>query len=138
MGEGDLLLSANGTEIVRYFGRKLKIIVPKQIEVFGESCLQECTLLEQVYFWQESKLRRICNFALSKRRPLKSISIPASVEEIGDAAFKDCVGLEPCEIPEDSVLKMLITDIILHSENCCNNRRERFHNVQRIGIMRVC
>jgi hypothetical protein len=38
---------------------------------------------------------------------LKSISIPASVEEIEDAAFKDCVELESCEIPENSILKKI-------------------------------
>jgi hypothetical protein len=40
-------------------------------------------------------------------RSLKSISIPAYVEEIEDAAFKDCIELESCEIPEDSILEWI-------------------------------
>jgi hypothetical protein len=40
--EGDRLLTPNGTEMVRYFGRELKLIVPGQVEVLGESCLEKC------------------------------------------------------------------------------------------------
>jgi hypothetical protein len=62
--EGDLLLAANRTEIVRYFGRGLKIIVLEKVEVLGESCLKECNLAEQVVFEEGSKLQRICKSAL--------------------------------------------------------------------------
>jgi hypothetical protein len=102
--EGNLLLTANGTVIVRYFGREPRMIVSKHVEVFGESCFESCDMVEQIVFEEESKLRRICKSALSACHSLKSISIPASVEEIEDAAFKDCTELESCEIPENSIL----------------------------------
>jgi hypothetical protein len=105
--EGNLLLTGNGTEIVRYFGRELKLIVPRQIEVLGESCLEQCPLIARVVFEEGSRLRRICKSALFHCCSLKSISIPASVEQIDDAAFTDCHELESCDIPEDSILKRI-------------------------------
>jgi hypothetical protein len=101
--EGDLLLTANGTEIVRYFGRELKIVVPMEVEVLGNRVLK----IEQIAFEEGSKLRKICRSALSNCCLLKSISIPVPVEEIDNAAFNYCAELESCEIPEGSIVSRI-------------------------------
>jgi hypothetical protein len=39
--EGDLLLTADGAEIVRYFGREFNVIVPAKVEVLRKSYIEE-------------------------------------------------------------------------------------------------
>jgi hypothetical protein len=105
--ETNLLLRSDGTEIVRYFGPELEVIVPAKVEIFRKSCFEECTHVEQILFETDSKLRRICRSALSKCTSLMSISITASVYVIEEAAFNNCNGMESCTIPENANLQRI-------------------------------
>jgi hypothetical protein len=80
--EGDLLLTSDGCELVRYFGRELEVVVPSKVDVLGPSCFEECDEVEGIHFENGSQLRRISRCALTNCSSLRSISIPASVEMI--------------------------------------------------------
>jgi hypothetical protein len=96
--KGHLLLTSRGTEIVRYFGRELEVIVPKKVEILQRSCFEACHHVERVRFEKASKLRRMGRSAISTCSSLQTISIPASVEVIEEEAFIWCTGLEACLI----------------------------------------
>jgi hypothetical protein len=57
-----------------------------------------------VVFESGSKLRHVGPSAFTYCEFLTSIAIPASVEIIGEASFKQCGGLEECLISNDAVL----------------------------------
>jgi hypothetical protein len=102
-----LLLTANGTEIVRYFGRELRVVVPKEVQIIGKSCFEGCNRLKRILFEEGSKLRRIDRAALSHCDSLRSIAIPESVKVVEEAAFKDCAELESCSISDSATLETI-------------------------------
>jgi hypothetical protein len=104
MIEGNLLLTSNGTQIVRYFGRECEVLVPNTVEVLRKSCFESSNFLEAVVFESGSKLIAVGSFAVSQCESLTSIIIPTSVEIIEESAFKDCCGLDYCLFDESSVL----------------------------------
>jgi hypothetical protein len=59
--------------------------------------------VERVVFEPGSKLKQIDQSAFSGCEFLTSIAIPASVETIGDFAFRKCDGLEECLMNNDAV-----------------------------------
>jgi hypothetical protein len=104
MIDRNMLMTSDGTSIVRYFGSERKVHVPKTVEVLGKSCFESCNQLEGLFFESGSKLRQIGRSALSGCELLTSIVIPASVEVIDDSAFKKCDGLEECLLDENGLL----------------------------------
>jgi hypothetical protein len=107
MVEGNLLMTSNGTEIVRYFGREVEVLVPKKVETLRKSCFEGSHCVERVVFEDESRLLRICRSALAYCSSLRSISLPASVEVIEEAAFELSTGLESCLIEENAHLQRI-------------------------------
>jgi hypothetical protein len=103
--EGNLLTTADGKEIVRYFGRGRKVIVPVKVELLGKSCFESCDHAERVIFENGSKLRTIGPSALSRCEFLGSVALPDSVVRIEESAFKKCDGLEECLIGEKSIVE---------------------------------
>jgi hypothetical protein len=102
--EGALLTTADGREIVRYFGREREVIVPKTVEVLRKSCFESINSFERVVFENGSKLRQIGSSAFSNCEFLTSIMVPGSVEIIGESAFRKCDGLEQCLMDRDAAL----------------------------------
>jgi hypothetical protein len=100
----DLLTTADGTKIVRYFGRGRDVTVPKTAEILGKSCFESSNYLESLVFENGSKLRQIGPSAFSGCEFLTTIAIPISVEVIDKSAFSGCHGLEECLLDEDSIL----------------------------------
>jgi hypothetical protein len=117
--EGNLLLTSDGTEIVRFFGQVLEIKVPAKVVILRKSCFEECDQVETILFENGSKLRRICRSALSNCSSLRSLSIPASVEIIEENALKGCTGLESCLIAENGRLVGMETEAF---SECCSLR----------------
>jgi hypothetical protein len=105
--EGNLLLTADMTKVVRFFGRELEAVVPGKVEIVGKSSFEECRQVERILFENESKLRIICRSALSNCTSLRNISIPASVEVIDEAALTGCNELESCLIAESANLRRI-------------------------------
>jgi hypothetical protein len=104
MVQGTMLTTADGTEIVRYFGTRREVIVLKSAEVLGKSCFESCPHIERVVFETGSQLRRICRSALSDCAFLTSIAIPATVNVIEESAFRSCCGLEECLMEQSALL----------------------------------
>jgi hypothetical protein len=102
--DGNLLLTSDGTEIVRYFGLDPGIVVGKKVKVLGKSCFEGCDRLDRIYFEVDSELERIGTAALRNCSSLSSISIPASVRLFEEGSFEGCDELESCMIDEDSLL----------------------------------
>jgi hypothetical protein len=99
-----MLLTGEGSEIVRYFGVGCEIVVAVNVRVLSKSCFEQCRNLESIVFDPESKLTRIGRSAIAGCELLTSVEIPASVEVIEASAFKGCQGLEYCSMDEKSVL----------------------------------
>lgn len=64
-----------------------KIIIPDTVKTIGNNAFMESFYLEEVEFGSGSQLELIAQEAFRDCRFLKSITIPASVETIGVAAF---------------------------------------------------
>jgi hypothetical protein len=117
--EGHLLMTSDGTKLVRYFGRKLEVKVPVSVEILGNSCFERCDEVARVVFETGSHLVRICRSALCKCTSVTGIEIPASVEVIEEAAFKGCRGLESCVIAGNSSLVRIEKEAF---SKCCSLR----------------
>jgi hypothetical protein len=101
---GNTLVTSDGTEIVRSFGDEREIFVGSEVEVLQKLCFESSRHLTKLIFESVSKLRKICRSALSDCDSLRRIVVPASVTEIEESAFKDCIGLEECSIHKDGML----------------------------------
>jgi hypothetical protein len=121
--EGNLLTTADGTQIVRHFGREREVIIPKTVEILGRSCFELCNHFERVVFENGSRLRQIDRSAFSGCGFLTRMAIPASVESIRESAFKKCDGLEEFLMDEDGVLVKLGKEAFA---DCCSLRSFRF------------
>jgi hypothetical protein len=102
--EGNLLLTFDGTEIVRYFGLDREIVVGNKVEVLGKSCFEGCKHLDRIDFEIGSELERIGSAALRDCIALASIDIPATVTIIEEGSFEECEGLESCSLDRNSIL----------------------------------
>nr|WP_321303965.1 leucine-rich repeat protein [uncultured Sphaerochaeta sp.] len=102
------------------------IRVPNYITTLDDSAFENWTELEVVIFDEGSNLKKIGKKAFSNTKKLKSISIPDSVIEIGDAAFKGSL-IEECIITNDSELstigKQAFYSTNIKSINLPNNLR---------------
>jgi hypothetical protein len=101
---GNTLLTSDGTEIVRSFGLKREIIVGSEVGVLQKSCFELLECLTELSIENESILRKISRSALSGCDSLRSIVLPASVIEIEEFAFAECIGLESCSVHKDAML----------------------------------
>jgi hypothetical protein len=102
--EGSLLVTSDGTEIVRSFGQDRQIVVGKKVKVLGKSCFEACKLLDKIDFEVGSELERIDPAVLHDCVSLEIVAIPASVAIIGESSFEGCTELGSCLIPRDSKL----------------------------------
>ena len=74
------------------------ILVPKSVREIQESAFNNCQQLRRVVFVKGSTMTRIGNSAFGYCNNLKSIALPAGLEEIGKCAFV-CSGLENVTVP---------------------------------------
>jgi hypothetical protein len=102
--EGNLLVTSDGTQIVRYFGMDREITVGRRIRVLGKSCFEGCKHLDRINSEIGSELERIGEAALRGCESLTVIEIPDSVERIEGASFEGCVELDSCLISQNSSL----------------------------------
>jgi hypothetical protein len=86
---GYFLINLTATSVVRYFGNRQAISLKSEIE----SLCTEYFTPSSLIFEPGSKLRRIEAHAFANCSELKSISIPASVESLGEECFAYCNSL---------------------------------------------
>jgi hypothetical protein len=105
--ERSLLVTSDGTEIVRYFGLDRESFVGKQVRFLRKSYFAGCKHVDRVDFEIGSELERIDCAALRDCVSLIEIDFPRSVEIIGEASFERCTELDSCLIDQDSSLVMI-------------------------------
>jgi hypothetical protein len=102
--EGNLLVTSDGTEIVRCFGLGREAVISKKVKFLRKSCFEGCRQIDQIDFEIGSELERIGPAAVRDCESLPSIHIPSSVTILSESAFEGCRELESCLIDEDSSL----------------------------------
>jgi hypothetical protein len=102
--EGSLLVTSDGTEIVRSFGQDREIVVGKKVKVLRKSCCEACQHLDKIDFEVGSELERIDRAALRDCISLEIVAIPASVAIIDESSFEGCTELGSCLMANDSSL----------------------------------
>jgi hypothetical protein len=65
------------------------VTVPASVEILGDRCFEYCCDLATVTFEEKSRLRKIGEGAFASSR-IRSITIPASVDEMDGSAFAHC------------------------------------------------
>jgi hypothetical protein len=105
--EGNLLVTPDGTEIVRCFGLDREIVVGNKVKVLGKSCFEGCGHLDRIDFEIGSELERIGPAALRGCESLVRIAIPPSVTIIEKTSFEGCDSLESCLMYDNSSLVMI-------------------------------
>jgi hypothetical protein len=86
---GDCLINVPASSVVRYFGDQEAIALTGDLKSLCTGYFSPSSLT----FEPGSKLSRIEDHAFSHCSILKSISIPASVESLGDQCFYECSSL---------------------------------------------
>ena len=74
---GQMLLSADGTEFIAYWGENSEVTIPEGVQSIGDSAFEYCN-------------------------SLTSLTLPSSLQSIGDCAFYDCDSLSTLYIPTDT------------------------------------
>lgn len=92
-------------------------MIPSHVKIIDESSFSHCSLLEKVYFSNDSELQTIKNGAFSYSK-IESILIPKHVTKINDGAFSFCMNLKIIQIAENSELKTFSESNIDVSSSC--------------------
>jgi hypothetical protein len=74
------------------------------IEILGEECLSNCFSLSELTFEAGSRIRQLGRAPFAGSSLLKSIRVPAKVENIPDCCFAQCTGLVDISFEADSKL----------------------------------
>jgi hypothetical protein len=101
----DILCSRDSRTIVRCFLERGTVEVPAHIEVIGRDAFER-RFLGPVIFASGSRLREIGKDAFSDSR-LSAITVPSSVEILGDRCFEHCTDLVTVTFEEKSKLKKI-------------------------------
>ena len=71
---GQMLLSADGTQVIAYWGENSEVTIPEGVQSIGDYAFCDCS-------------------------SLTSLTLPSSLQSIGDSAFCDCSSLTSLYIP---------------------------------------
>ena len=71
---GQMLLSADGTQVIAYWGENSEVTIPEGVQSIGDYAFYDCN-------------------------SLTSLTLPSSLQSIGDSAFCDCSSLTSLYIP---------------------------------------
>jgi hypothetical protein len=102
--DGDLLCSPDSRTMLKCLSRDRTIVIPAHIEVIGKNA---CCSPETAIFASGSRLREIGEEAFSQAIYLSSITVPSSVEIIGDRCFESCGQLEIVTFEDISNLNII-------------------------------
>ena len=98
----ELSLPNNISELGMYAfsGTALRTFDARNIATIGEGVFSDCRLLQEVNFSDNTKLGQIGQSAFRGCVSLRSIRLPAGLDEIADNAFEDCSQLTSVQLPE--------------------------------------
>lgn len=110
----DDLVSGNVTVFGRHFSNLTTVSIGKNVEKIGvlenatgsSGVFSWCNKLTTVEFQTPSKLKTINASSFFNALGLQSISLPSTVEEIGDEAFGQCQGLKTINLNETALRRL--------------------------------
>ena len=94
---GQMLLSADGTQVIAYWGENSEVTIPEGVQSIGNSAFSSCKSLSSLTL--PSSLQSIGDNAFGGCYSLTSLTLPSSLQSIGDYAFYDCNSLTSLTLP---------------------------------------
>jgi hypothetical protein len=101
------VMTANRTELVRYFARNSSAVIPANVAVVGPSCFAGQMPLSSVVFRSNEALKRLEANAFDGCPSLAKVVIPRSVEYIGSQCFAQCRRLASVVFKSRSALNVI-------------------------------
>jgi hypothetical protein len=98
--------SLDSRTMIRCLSSHHTLVVPAHIEVIGKSAFYHCSL-SHVIFPNGSRLREIGEEAFSRAQFLRAITVPSSVEILGDRCFEYSENLATVTFEEPSKLETI-------------------------------
>ena len=92
-----MLLSADGTKVIAYWGENSEVTIPEGVQSIGDSAFYGCSSLTSLTL--PTSLQSIGNRAFSYCSSLTSLTLPSSLQSIGDSAFGWCSSLTSLTLP---------------------------------------
>ena len=92
-----MLLSADGTQVIAYWGENSEVTIPEGVQSIGDSAFRDCSSLTS--FTLPSSLQSIGDSAFCDCSSLTSLTLPSSLQSIGDSAFYGCKSLRSLTLP---------------------------------------
>ncbi len=94
---GQMLLSADGTQVIAYWGKNSEVTIPEGVQSIGDSVFSCCSSLTSLTL--PSSLQSIGDRAFLGCKSLSSLTLPSSLQSIGDWAFGWCSSLTSLTLP---------------------------------------
>ena len=94
---GQMLLSADGTQVIAYWGKNSEVTIPEGVQSIGDSVFSCCSSLTSLTL--PSSLQSIGDRAFLGCKSLSSLTLPSSLQSIGDSAFGWCSSLTSLTFP---------------------------------------
>ena len=92
-----MLLSADGTQVIAYWGENSEVTIPEGVQSIGDCAFCDCSSLTSLTL--PSSLQSIGDWAFNGCSSLTSLTLPSSFQSIGDYAFYDCNSLTSLTLP---------------------------------------
>jgi hypothetical protein len=102
----DFLCSPDSKTLLRALAEDDPLVIPAYVEVIGRRAFA-LSLCTEIRFENGTMLREIGEGAFFKLEELKSVSVPSSVETIGDGSFEDSSQLKTITFDDSSRLKRI-------------------------------
>ena len=97
---GQMLLSADGTQVIAYWGENSEVTIPEGVQSIGNSAFCDfCDCSSLTSLTLPSSLQSIGNFAFRECESLTSLTLPSSLQSIGKEAFYGCNSLTSLTLP---------------------------------------
>ena len=94
---GQMLLSADGTQVIAYWGENSEVTIPEGVQSIGDCAFWGCNSLTSLTL--SSSLQSIGDCAFMFCSSLRSLTLPSSLQSIEYSAFCDCSSLTSLYIP---------------------------------------
>ena len=108
-----MLLSADGTKVIAYWGKNREVTIPEGVQSIGDSAFSGCNSLSSLTL--PSSLQSIGDSAFYGCNSLSSLTLPSSLQSIGDSAFSYCNSLSSLTLPSS------LQSIGEEAFCCCNS-----------------
>ena len=97
---GQMLLSADGTQVIAYWGENSEVTIPEGVQSIGDYAFCDCSSLTSLTsLTLPSSLQSIGGGAFLHCSSLTSLTLPSSLQSIGNYAFYDCTSLTSLTLP---------------------------------------